>query len=35
MSEMDKIPDIVRSLREFSGNDSEFSSWKKKRRTYP
>ncbi|XP_067642006.1 retrovirus-related Gag polyprotein from transposon HMS-Beagle isoform X1 [Eurosta solidaginis] len=29
MSEMDKIPDVVRSLREFSGNASEFSSWKK------
>ncbi|XP_050339731.1 uncharacterized protein LOC126766074 [Bactrocera neohumeralis] len=24
MSEMDKIPDVVRSLREFSGNSSEF-----------
>lgn len=29
MAEMDKVPDVVRSLREFSGNASEFSSWKK------
>jgi len=29
LSELDKIPDIVRSLREFSGNKSEYSSWKK------
>lgn len=29
MNEMDKIPDVVRSLREFSGNASEFTSWKK------
>ena len=29
MSELDKIPDVVRSLRDFSGNASEFSSWKK------
>lgn len=26
---LDKIPDIVKSLREFSGNPNEFSSWKK------
>lgn len=29
LTEMDKIPDIVRSLREFSGQPGEFSSWKK------
>lgn len=29
LSELDKIPDIVRSLRDFSGNPMEFNSWKK------
>lgn len=29
LSEMDKIPDVVKSLREFSGQPGEFSSWKK------
>lgn len=29
LAELDKIPDIVRCLREFSGNPAEFSSWKK------
>lgn len=29
LSELDKIPDIVRCLREFSGNPGEFSSWRK------
>lgn len=29
LHDLDKIPDIVRSLREFSGNPSEFNSWKK------
>lgn len=29
LSGLDKIPDIVRSLREFNGNQGEFSSWKK------
>lgn len=29
ITELDKIPDIVKSLREFSGNPTEFSSWKK------
>lgn len=29
LSELDKIPDIVRSLREFSGKEGEFSSWRK------
>uniref|UniRef100_A0A034VZ85 Retrovirus-related Gag polyprotein from transposon HMS-Beagle n=1 Tax=Bactrocera dorsalis TaxID=27457 RepID=A0A034VZ85_BACDO len=29
LSDMDKIPDVVRSLREFSGNPTEFSSWRK------
>lgn len=29
LSELDKIPDIVRSIREFSGNPAEFNSWKK------
>lgn len=29
LTELDKVPDVVRCLREFSGNNSEFSSWKK------
>lgn len=29
LSDLDKVPDVVRSLREFSGNASEFSSFKK------
>lgn len=29
LSDLDKIPDVVRCLREFSGNQSEYSSWKK------
>ncbi len=29
ISELDKIPDVVRCLREFSGNPGEFNSWKK------
>lgn len=29
LEEMDKIPDVVKSLREFSGQAGEFSSWKK------
>lgn len=29
LNDMDKVPDIVRCLREFSGNPSEFSSWRK------
>lgn len=29
LSDLDKVPDVVRSLREFSGNPAEFSSWKK------
>lgn len=29
IGELDKIPDVVRSLREFSGEPREFSSWKK------
>lgn len=29
LGDLDKIPDIVRSLREFSGNNIEFTSWKK------
>lgn len=29
LADLDKIPDIVKSLREFSGNPAEFSSWKK------
>lgn len=29
IGEMDKLPDIVRSLREFSGQPGEFSSWRK------
>lgn len=29
LSEMDKVPDVVKSLREFSGQPGEFSSWKK------
>lgn len=28
-SELDKIPDVVRCLRDFSGNPGEFNSWKK------
>lgn len=28
-ADFDKIPDIVKSLREFSGNQSEFNSWRK------
>ena len=31
IGDLDKIPDIVKSLREFSGNNLEFMSWKKKR----
>lgn len=29
LSDMDKIPDVVKSLREFSGKPGEFGSWKK------
>lgn len=29
ISELDKVPDIVKGLREFNGNPAEFSSWKK------
>lgn len=29
LTEIDKIPDVVRSLREFSGKPTEFNSWKK------
>lgn len=29
LNELEKVPDIVKSLREFSGNPSEFGSWKK------
>ncbi|KAI8038143.1 hypothetical protein M5D96_009184, partial [Drosophila gunungcola] len=29
LSELDKLPDIVRTLRDFSGNKSEYSSWRK------
>jgi hypothetical protein len=29
LSDMEKIPDIVKSLREFSGDPSEYGSWKK------
>lgn len=29
ISDYDKIPDVVRCLRDFSGNPGEFSSWKK------
>lgn len=29
LTELDKIPDIVKCLREFSGNPGEFGSWKK------
>ncbi|GBP09487.1 Retrovirus-related Gag polyprotein from transposon HMS-Beagle [Eumeta japonica] len=29
LTDMDKVPDVVRSLREFNGNPAEFSSWKK------
>lgn len=29
LNELDKIPDVVRCLRDFSGNPGEFSSWKK------
>lgn len=29
LTDLDKVPDVVRSLREFSGKASEFSSWKK------
>lgn len=29
ISEMDKIPDVVKSLREFSGKPGEFGSWRK------
>ena len=29
LSDLDKIPDIVKSLRDFSGSPGEFSSWKK------
>ena len=29
IGELDKIPDIVRCLREFSGNPAEFNSWRK------
>lgn len=29
LTDLDKVPDIVRCLREFSGNNAEFSSWKK------
>lgn len=29
LEELDKVPDIVRSLREFSGKPGEFNSWRK------
>lgn len=29
LSDMDKIPDVVKSLRDFSGQAQEFNSWKK------
>lgn len=29
LSDLDKVPDVVRCLREFSGNPGEFSSWRK------
>lgn len=29
LNEMDRIPDVVKSLREFSGNPAEYGSWKK------
>lgn len=29
LTDLDKVPDIVRCLREFSGDNAEFSSWKK------
>lgn len=29
LEELDKVPDIVKSLREFSGKPGEFSSWRK------
>lgn len=29
ISDLDKIPDVVRNLREFSGQPGEFSSWRK------
>ncbi|CAD7000988.1 unnamed protein product [Ceratitis capitata] len=29
LTDMDKVPDVVRSLREFGGNPAEYSSWKK------
>lgn len=29
VNDLDKIPDVVRSLREFSGQPGEFSSWRK------
>lgn len=29
LADLDKVPDVVRSLREFNGNAAEFSSWKK------
>ena len=29
LDELDKVPDIVRSLREFSGKPGEFNSWRK------
>ena len=29
LEELDKIPDVVRSLRDFSGKSGEFSSWRK------
>ena len=29
LEELDKVPDVVRSLREFSGKPGEFNSWRK------
>jgi len=29
LDDLDKVPDIVKGLREFSGNPAEFGSWKK------
>lgn len=29
LADLERVPDIVKSLREFSGNSSEFSSWRK------
>lgn len=31
ISDLDKVPDVVKCLRDFSGNPGEFNSWKKRR----